>query len=83
MADSRFHVGDKVAIYKPGHSEHGMMATVAKVIPINEYGGPQYRGPYAYYPADGWRGTDGFSLGGPLPDAMVTTVTNSEVEPNR
>ena len=83
MADSRFHAGDRVAVYKPGHSEHGMTATIAKVIPIGEYGGPRYRGPHAYYPAGGWHGTDGFSFGGPLPDAMVMAdLNNSEVEPD-
>ena len=71
MDESRFKVGDKVKVYKPGHAEHGCKAVVRKVITIREYGGLSYRGPHAYYPVDGWRREDGFSFGGALPDAMV------------
>lgn len=69
----RFSVGDRVKIYKPGHSEDGMMAIVGRVITIEEYGGPKYRGPHAYYPLDGWQSPDAAlcGFGGPLPDAMV------------
>lgn len=72
-AAPRFAVGDRVKIYKPRHSEHGMTAIVGRVITIDEYGGPAYRGPHAYYPVDGWKSCDDelCGFGGPLPDAMV------------
>ena len=64
--------GDAVRLWKPRHTEHGMKATVAEVMPISEYGGPEHRGPHAYRPTKaGWRHSDGFGFGGPLPDAMV------------
>ncbi len=73
MQESRFKVGDKIKIYKPYHHEHDMFAIVSKVETIQEYGGPEYRGPHAYYPdKDGWSNGKGFTFGGPLPDAMVT-----------
>ena len=70
----QFKPGDAVTVYKPGHSEHGMTATVGRVITIEDYGGPRSRGPHAYYPdKQGWRSSDSAlcGFGGALPDAMV------------
>lgn len=76
---SRFKVGDRVQIYKPGQAEHGMQATVFRVITIEEYGGPAYRGPHAYFPdKNGWDDARGFQFGGALPDAMVVSMEKKQ-----
>lgn len=73
MADSRHKVGDRVRLWKPGHAEHGLTASVGRVIPIEEYH-PEcpHRGPHAYWPSkDGWRDGETGWFRTPLPDAMV------------
>lgn len=71
---SNFKINDHVRCWKPGHVEHGLKGTVDKVITIEEYGGPAYRGPNAYSVKEGWKdGTDRQWFGGFLPDAMVTS----------
>lgn len=65
---SRLKIGDNVRVWKLGHAEHGQKGIIDRIITIEEYGGPEYRGPHAYYPKNGW----GF-FGGPLPDAMVVS----------
>lgn len=76
---SRFKVGDRVKIYKPGHAEHGARGVVADIITIQEYGGYAYRGPHAYACRAGWAWPDGYGvIGGYLPDAMVTADEEGE-----
>lgn len=64
----RLKIGDNARVWKPGHAEHGLKGVINRVITIEEYGGPEYRGPHAYYSKIGWG-----CFGGSLPDAMVIT----------
>lgn len=71
---SRFKIGDRVRLWKPGHAEHGCSGVVSEVMTIEEYGGWAYRGPHAYRCQDGWLWPDGCSFfRSPLPDAMVVS----------
>ena len=78
VSHSRFKIGETVRIWKPGHAEHGLIATIAEVMPIQTYGGTEYRGPHAYRAnGKGWHTTEGeYWFGGPLPDAMVCDEAN-------
>lgn len=67
-------VGDAVRLWKPGYAEHGAKAVVTRVLTIEEYGGPRYRGPWAYEAAKGFRSLNSdISFGKQLPDAMVVS----------
>lgn len=75
-----FKIGDKVRLWKPGHAEHGLMGTINKIITIEEYGGPAYRGPNAYHVEGGWKDGKGDCwFAGFLPDAMVASEDSYQI----
>ena len=70
---ARFWVGDHVRVWKPGYAEHGLSGVVGEVMTIEEYGGPEYRGPHAYHSMAGWHDETDCWFHGRLPDAMVVS----------
>lgn len=78
MTEKSAHaVGDKIRLWKPQNHEHGLFATVDRVLSIEEYGGPDYpkhRGPHAYHSGDsGWSDGKRIWWRTAWPDALVVS----------